>query len=924
MDNREDNNELALNSTLAILVTYTIFAVVLAGESLLLGWEIWAITLIGISVVACWAIHIRDDLSHKAKLWVYSILMMCTFFFYGIHETSTYDLGVVMAAIIALYTITCEKSLITLCQMTYYITMLYEIVAMAMGHVVFDALMITRTALHLIMIFTICHFSRSIIDRWTKVLNQSKDEVEFLTDSTNRLNDFLANVSHELRTPINAIIGLTGISLEKNHSEETRKDLEEVRDAGRKMSEQISDILDYSEIDRKDLAMNYEDYMLSSLLHDLVTEIKTYKTSDIELIIDVNPAIPAVMNTDVSKLKKILKALITNGLKYTQEGGVYVRITTEQQYYGVNLQIEVTDTGIGMSEEETERIFDGFYQVDSGRTRSGGGLGLGMAIVSGFVAALGGFITLSSKPYEGTTVRVSVPQKVVDPASCMSLKKRENLCIGAFLHFDKYPNPNVREYYNSMVINIVSGLGVQMHRVDNVENLKKLTDSVTLTHLFVAESEYVANKDLMENLARKMVVAVVGNSSLILPENSWAKYMEKPFYCFPVTSILNIDSEDTRRKERMMLRGVRALVVDDEPMNLTVARSILKRYGMIVTTAASGPESIELCKTTDFDVIFMDHMMRGMDGVEAMKRIKADQKKIGTDIPVIALTANAMSTAKQMFLAEGFDGFVSKPIEIEELERVIKRTLPKQLITFEDVSESSGYGMDMLIEDTVINDAPEASKEKENVETSESNVVKADIGNEAEAGSDSASDIYDDMVKQLKEAGVDTDSGLHYCQNDKEFYKTLLLQYLSDMRKRLPEMNEYFAKKDFDNYAILVHALKSTSKMVGLPDLSEEARELEMAAKEKREQYISDNHENVMNRLKNTLGSLGRIVGDDEGQDSNEDEVLEFSAEGDDEVMEFLPEGDEVMEFMPEGDEVMEFIPEDDEIMEFMPEEDDL
>ena len=116
-----------------------------------------------------------------------------------------------------------------------------------------------------------------------------------------------------------------------------------------------------------------------------MTELRVIKSKEVELIIDVDPAIPAVMNTDVSKLKKILRALISNGLKYTKKGGVYVRIVCEKQSYGVNLCIEVTDTGIGMSEYELEKVYDSFYQADSGRARMGGGLGLGLAIVSGFV-----------------------------------------------------------------------------------------------------------------------------------------------------------------------------------------------------------------------------------------------------------------------------------------------------------------------------------------------------------------------------------------------------------------------------------------------------------------------------------------------------------------------------------------------------------
>ena len=689
----DDKNDNFQASHLMLLIGYTILAVILVVESFLMGWEKWALIPITVGMVFSWIFHIRQLLSTNARLWFYAILMMFSFFFYGIHQTSTFDLAVVMSGIMVLYTLTGKKGLINFAVITYYLSMGYAITVMILAGEEFDSLVISRTVMHCLIIFLIGWFSKAIIDKWTQVLDKSKDEIVMLTDATNRLNDFLANVSHELRTPVNAVIGLSGICIDKEEKDDIRRDMISVRNAGRKVAEQIGDILDYSEIDRKNIVVNNEDYILSSILNDLVTEIREYKSKDVELIIDVDPAIPSVMNSDATKIKKILRALISNGLKYTHEGGVYVRISCEEQDYGVNLSIEVTDTGIGMTEEELERVYERFYQVDSGRARLGGGLGLGLSIVSGFVSLLGGFMIIKSKPDVGTTVHVSLPQTVVDASSCMSVNNPDKLCLGAFLHFEKFENPVVREYYNSMVLNIVNGLGIQMHRVDNTDNLKRLKESLPMTHLFVGEEEYCSDIELMEKLAKDMIVVVVANQDFTLPAKSNARILEKPFYCFPVTAILNTDI-NTRVKEggKLRLNGVRALVVDDEPMNLVVGKSIFKRYGMVVSTATSGPESIDICREKQFDIIFMDHMMGGMDGVEAMKKIRGDVTGLDNNVPIVALTANAMSSAKQMFLSEGFDGFVSKPIEIEELERVLKQVLPKSLLSFEyEDEEGNSY-----------------------------------------------------------------------------------------------------------------------------------------------------------------------------------------------------------------------------------------
>ncbi|MBQ2066220.1 MAG: response regulator [Clostridiales bacterium] len=848
-----NDKDLFQTSHLTILVSYTIFATILIVESLLLGWEIWPLLIIALGIIAAWVLHISHNTPPQVRLWLYAILMMGCFFFYGIHNTSTFDLALVMAAIIMIHTLTGRKHLITLCQFTYYITMAYEIVNMIINGETFDVLVISRCVLHVVMIFFIGRFAKVIIDKWLQVLGKSKEEVEQLTEATEHLNDFLANVSHELRTPVNAIIGLTSLCIDKSRNREVEGDLIAVRDSGRKVAEQISDILDYSEIDRKKAVCNNEDYMLSSVLHDLVTDLKHYKSKNVELIIDVDPSIPAVMNSDVAKIKKILRALITNGLKYTQAGGVYVRITTEPHDYGVNLCIEVTDTGKGMTDYELEKVYDSFYQADSSRTRQGGGLGLGLAIASGFVALLGGFMTIESKPDIGTTVNVSIPQKVVDPLSCMSVAAPEKLCLGAFLHFEKYDHPAVRDYYNSMVLNIVKGLGIQMHRVNNAENLKLLRSSVHLTHLFIAEEEYNDNVDLIEELAKEMVVAVVANEGMILPKNTRVKVLEKPFYCFPVVSILN-SSVGSKEESVKKLRcdGVRALIVDDESMNLVVGRSIFGRYGMKVYTAMSGQESIDICREKVFDIIFMDHMMSGMDGVEAMKRIRTDVAGLNGSIPIVALTANAMSSAKQMFLSEGFDGFVSKPVEIEELERVLKQVLPKSAISFVDANGNEASVQEEPVAEEPV-PAPELTPGK-------------------------------DFIAELKKSGIDTEGGLKYCVGDKDFYKSLLIQFATESADKIAAMKKHYTSRDWHNYEILVHALKSTSKMIGIYDLSEKAKSLEMAAKNNEENYILDNHEQM-------IRDYGRITA------NIRELLLTEDSEGDDDVLEFAPEsegGDQV------------------------------
>ena len=179
-----NDKELFQTSHLTILVSYTIFATILIVESLLLGWELWPLLIIALGIIAAWVLHIRHNTPPQVRLWLYAVLMMGCFFFYGIHSTSTFDLALVMAAIIMIHTLTGKKHLITLCQFTYYLTMAYGIITMFMAGETFDVLIISRCILHVVMIFFIGRFAKIIIDKWMQVLGKSKEDTDICSQSS--------------------------------------------------------------------------------------------------------------------------------------------------------------------------------------------------------------------------------------------------------------------------------------------------------------------------------------------------------------------------------------------------------------------------------------------------------------------------------------------------------------------------------------------------------------------------------------------------------------------------------------------------------------------------------------------------------------------------------------------------------------------
>ena len=205
------------------------------------------------------------------------------------------------------------------------------------------------------------------------------------------------------------------------------------------------------------------------------------------------------------------------------------------------------------------------------------------------------------------------------------LENRENLCVGCYLNPEKYQVPEIRDYYNEMISHVVRGLELPLHRVFHMEELEKLTSVYRLTHLFVGREEYEENRSYFETVDQNIRIIVVAEESYTAPQGSRVKIMRKPFYSLSVVNSVSAGAmeEETLLKEKLMIcPGVRVLVVDDEPMNLMVAEGFFKGYQMLVTTADSGRKAIELCEKEAFDLIFLDHMMPEMDGVETLKRLR--------------------------------------------------------------------------------------------------------------------------------------------------------------------------------------------------------------------------------------------------------------------------------------------------------------
>lgn len=507
-------------------------------------------------------------------------------------------------------------------------------------------------------------------------------------------SDFLANMSHEIRTPMNAIMGMCELVLnEKDLSDDVRDNCSNIHLSGRNLLSIINDLLDFSKIESGKMELVCEPYQLASMLNDVINMAMARKgDKQIELVVDCNPNIPDKLYGDEIRIRQIIINLLTNAIKFTQKGGVLFRIGYRKESYGINLIFTVKDSGIGIKKKNLGKMFQSFSQVDTRRNRAIEGTGLGLAISKQLVKKMGGIIHVDSVYGQGTEFTVVLPQKVVEEEPIIRLFDPEHTKILCYIHFGKFDHPFVTKRYAQLLEHMEHDFGIGCRSCDSLEEVKRELGSDTeYTHLFLARDEYLEAREYFEELAEKMTITIVQERQNRIDVGKNMRNIYKPFYSLSVGNVINGEKlsfnagNESPKLGRFHAPGAKILVVDDNVMNLKVALGLLKPYQMTILTAQSGPEAIEMVKKNhDYHIVFMDHMMPGMDGVEAVHAIRQLPGEYFQRVPIVALTANAVNGAREMFLSEGFQGFVTKPIEMSAMERTLRRLLPEELIQHEE------------------------------------------------------------------------------------------------------------------------------------------------------------------------------------------------------------------------------------------------
>jgi len=496
--------------------------------------------------------------------------------------------------------------------------------------------------------------------------------------------EFLLKMSHEIRTPMNAIIGMSELALRAERIEAAHEYALTAKQAGANLLAIINDILDIAKVEKGNLELAPTDYQLSSLLNDVVSIIRMRIVDRrLSFVVNVDSNIPNSLHGDETRIRQVLLNLLDNAVKYT-DGGGFVSLCIHGEMDGedttnpdriVNMTIVVEDSGHGIKEEDMKSLFGEFTQFDREKHKAINGTGLGLAIAWRIVEAMGGDIRVRSEYGKGSTFTVTFPQKVQADlgqpfASAENAKDISVLVCEA------------QSIYADSLVFALDSLGVEHSLAcDDADMLEKLAHG-KYAFAFISFELYWKNILAISLDTQTKIVVVAEFGKTVAEKNLTVLAM--PVHSLSVANILNGEQEsfsyhgNTVFTASFTAPNASVLVVDDVDINLLVVEGLLTSYEIAVETATSGSDAIAKIKGKMYDIVLMDHLMPGMNGVETVDQIR----KLGADdayfaqVPIVALTADAVSGMREYFMANGFNDFMSKPVDVVKMNSVLERWIP--------------------------------------------------------------------------------------------------------------------------------------------------------------------------------------------------------------------------------------------------------
>lgn len=494
---------------------------------------------------------------------------------------------------------------------------------------------------------------------------------------------FLVNVSHEIRTPLNAIIGTTDLLMDSDANNRIKETTFNISNSSHALLSITTDLLDFSRMNIDSIVPTDEKYDVAFMVNDIINLMSVrLLDSNVDFFVKINPSLPKMLIGDSGKIRQIIINMLSNAIKYTKEGHLTFYVDfVEMQKDIIKLKIKVEDTGIGIKAESIEKIFEPYNRSGEATDRLIEGNGLGLALCKKLASAMGGNIWADSVYGEGSTFFFEVKQKVdvESKEGSVGFLNYESVSLACFVDGIREMD-DLSEIFKSMKIN---GINIKTEE-EFIECC--IMDKCSYYLLDSTSYERIKDKLLEFDINWKKLV-VISACNYSYSGEPFEYVLTKPISCLNIADLINQTKNYAIRKQKFeggfSIPEATVLVVDDNLLNLEVAAGILERYHPKVLTASSGKECLICLQNEHVDLVFLDYMMPEMDGIDTLKEIRKLDGSLFKTIPVVALTANVVSGAREMFINAGFNDYLSKPIEIESLERILNESLPSRLIKYD-------------------------------------------------------------------------------------------------------------------------------------------------------------------------------------------------------------------------------------------------